>query len=225
MNINDLKPAGSFAQNYGAKMLVYGPPGVGKTPLISTAPRPVLLLVEPGAMSLKGCNVQTCEAHTVEAIDDFFKWFLESKESDNFDTLGIDSISQIAEIHLKAELKRNKDGRKAYGEMSRKVCEIADNLYFRRYKHIYLIAKQSQTDLNGISFKTPYFPGQDLNVKIPHQFDIIMQLAKRNVPGIQKPTAAFLTCESFEALARDRSGKLAELEPPDLNYIISKIMN
>ena len=120
MNIQNLKPASELAQRFGVKALVYGGPGMGKTPIIKTAPRPVLCVVEPGMLSMRDAvNIPAWDAYTPERIDEFFKWLFTSAEAKNFDTVGIDSISQLAEIILTQELNRNKDGRKAYGEMSR----------------------------------------------------------------------------------------------------------
>lgn len=58
------------------------------------------------------------------------------------------------------ELKRNKDGRKAYGEMSRRVMDLVNGLYYLPNKHIYLIGKQGTNDENGVTTKRPYFPGK-----------------------------------------------------------------
>ena len=112
MNIQNLKPASELAQRFGVKALVYGGPGMGKTPIIKTAPRPVLCVVEPGMLSMRDAtNIPAWDAYTPERIDEFFKWLFTSNEAKNFDTVGIDSISQLAEIILTQELNRNKDGR------------------------------------------------------------------------------------------------------------------
>lgn len=225
MNINDLKPASKLAQRFGVKSLAYGGPGAGKTPLVLTAPRPVMCVVEPGMLSMRNAhNIPAFEAHTAEKIDDFFKWVFSSNETRNFDTICIDSISQMAEIILTQELKRNKDGRKAYGEMSRRVMDIVNQLYYLPQKHIYLIAKQAVVDESGVMRKKPYFPGQDLNVKIPHLFDEILHIGQVNIPNQPKPVTAIRTAETFDILARDRSGNLSEIEPPDLTALFTKAM-
>jgi hypothetical protein len=224
MNIRDLKPLSQLAQRFGAKSLVYGPPGVGKTPVVVTAPRPILLAVEPGLLSVRKIdNVPGYEAPTAPKIREFFTWFFQSAEAKQFDTLAVDSVSQIAEIIVTEQLGRHKDGRKAYGEMSREVMGWMNDLYYLPNKHIYLIAKQ-MTD-NGV-FK-PYFPGQDLNVRVPHLFDLILRLAKYDaVPGapVGQAVTAFQTSSSFGAVARDRSGTLNEYEFPNLSAIFQKVM-
>lgn len=224
MNINQLKPASQLAQRFGAKSLIYGAPGSGKTPLINTAPSPVLCVVEPGMLSMRNSTIPAWEAYTAEKIDEFFKWLFESKEASKFDTVAIDSISQLAEIFIIQELKRNKDGRKAYGEMSRRVMEILNNLYYMPQKHVVLIAKQTTVEENGTQKRRPFFPGQDLNVKVPHMYDEILHVGLAVIPGQAKPVTAIRCKESFDVMARDRSGMLNEYEPPDLNYLFNKCM-
>lgn len=225
MNINQLKPASQLAQRFGVKALAYGGPGMGKTPMVNSAPRPVLCVVEPGMLSMRTSNVPAWEAYDTARINEFFDWLFKSKEASNFDTVAIDSISQMAEIILTEELKRNKDGRKAYGEMSRRVMEIVNALYYLPQKHIYLIGKQSVVDEGGIMRKKPYFPGQDLNVKVPHMYDEILHIGQVNLPGMAKPVVGIRTAETFDIMARDRSGRLAEIEPPDLAALFAKAMS
>lgn len=224
MNINQLRPAGTLAARYGVKSMIYGNPGTGKTPLINTAPRPVLLVCEPGMLSMRGSTVPAWEAKTPDQIAEFFRWFFESPEARNFDTIGIDSVSQMAEIYLTDELKKNKDGRKAYGEMSTKVMEHVTGVYYLLEKHVYLICKQQIDDENGIKFKRPFFPGKDLNVKIPHLFDEIWHLQKTQVPGIIEKVSAIHTKEGFDFIARDRTGLLGAIEQPNLTQIFNKCM-
>lgn len=224
MNANQLKPAGQLAQRFGVKSLIYGGPGCGKTPLINTAPKPVMCVIEPGMLSMRNSNIPAWEGYTADKIDEFFKWLFESKDAAQFDTVAIDSISQLAEVFLTQELLRNKDGRKAYGEMSRRVMDILNKLYYLPQKHVVLIAKQTSVDEGGIMKRKPYFPGNDLNVKVPHMYDEILHMGMANVPGQPKPVQAIRCMEAFDAMARDRSGKLSELEPPNLEMLFNKCM-
>lgn len=223
--MRDLQPASTLARKFGVKTVMYGGPGSGKTPLIMTAPRPVLCVVEPGMLSMRqATNIPAFEAYTPERIEEFFDWIFRSPEARNFDTVAFDSASQVAEIILTQELKRNKDGRKAYGEMSRRCMDYFNGLYFLPNKHVYLIAKQTVVDEGGVMRRKPYFPGQDLNVKVPHLYDEILHLGQVNLPGMGKPVVGIRTAEAFDIMARDRSGKLAELEPPDLSALFAKVM-
>lgn len=223
MQMNQLRPASQLAQNYGCKSIAYGGPGGGKTPLIITAPRPVLCVVEPGMLSMRqATNVPAWEAYTMPKIMEFFDWLFKSHEAKNFDTVGIDSISQMAEIILTAMLAKHTHGLKAYGEMSVEVMKILNALYYLPQKHMYLIAKQGTIEESGVMKRRPFFPGQDLNVKVPHMFDLIMHIDKVRIPGVMQEVPAIRTKGTIDIMARDRSGRLAEFEPMDLSAVFAK---
>lgn len=223
MNMKDLKPAKDFAQCFGIKAVIYGPAGSGKTPVINSCPRPVLLATEPGLLSMKNSLIPTWQGYTPDTINDFFKWFFGSDETKNFDTLAIDSTSHMAEIYLQAALKTNKHGLAAYGEMATETLKHLNTLYYTRYKHTYLIAKQEIIAENGITIKRPYYPGKQLPVELPHKYDQILQLDIQNVPGVGQ-VKAFRCQASIDVLARDRTGMLAEFEEPNFSKLVLKAM-
>lgn len=224
MNLSNLKPASEFAKLYGIKSIVYGPPGSAKTPIINTCPKPVLLACEPGLLSMRGSNVPTCQAFTAKAIDDFFEWVFNSNEIKNFDTVAVDSASQMCEIYVDEALKTNKHGLAAYGEMARNVLKHLERLYFLQYKHTYLIAKQETVLNNNASYKRPYYPGRELPIKMPHKYDCILHLDVHAVPGVGQ-VRSFQCIGSLDIMARDRTGRLAEFEEPNFNNIVIKGMS
>lgn len=226
MNLSDLKPASVFAQTYGAKCIIYGPPGSAKTPLINGAPRPLLLSTEAGLLSMRGSNVPTYQAFTIDTIEEFFEWFFNSNETKNFDTLAIDSGSQIAETYLqgiltgKSKSGNKKHGMQAYGDMATECLKHFRKLYVVPQKHIYMICKQNVED--GVS--KPYFPGNVLNVEVPHMYDFILHLARHNVPSMGQ-VLSFQCNGTIDILARNRTGNLNDFEPPDFGLIIKKAMS
>lgn len=225
MQMSQLRPAYACAAQYGVKVLAHGGPGSGKTPLVKTAPRPVLCATEPGLLSLRDWNGPVWEAYTPKAIDEFFDWLKRSNEPANFDTIAIDSISQLAEIYLAHETQVNKHGLKAYGLMAEKVMEQVTFLYYMQRKHVYLVAKQQLTDEGGgLMKKRPYFPGKECNIKVPHLYDEILCVGTFQIPGVGEMRAV-RAWDSLTVAARDRSGKLAEYEPCDLGALFAKCMN
>jgi hypothetical protein len=221
---NKFKPVSTYAIQQGIKCVIYGPPGEGKTPLITTAPRPALFFAEAGILTLRKSDIPAWDITTREAIDDMIKWLFTSNEVKNYDTFAFDSVSQMAEIVLASEIKKNKDGRKAFGEMSRVMMDFFNGIYFSKNKHYVLLAKQGVFNEGGVNVVKPYFPGQDLNIKVPHLFDEVFHLAKTFVPGVGNvPALRTIKPISGEIMARDRSGTLAELEPANLTHIFNKI--
>lgn len=229
MNFKDLRPASEFAQTFGAKCLIYGPAGSGKTPIINTAPRPLLLACEPGLLSMRNSNVPTFAAPTSDKVDEFFTWLFGSNEAKNFDTICIDSSSEMAENKVRElESGKSKSGNKvhglaAYGEMAKWIMPHMETLYYTRYKHTYIIAKQEIISTIQGPYKRPYYPGKYLPVQMPHKFDCILHLDIQNVPG-RGQVQAFRCIGSIDTMARNRTGTLDEFEPPDFSHIIRKVM-
>jgi hypothetical protein len=226
MNLQSLKPAADFARMYGCKAIVFGPPGSRKTPLINTCPRPLMLACEPGMLSMRGSTVPTFQAFTGKAVDEFFSWFFGSNERKNFDTLAIDSTSQMADIYLQEALNgssqsgNKKHGLAAYGDMATKVMTHLRPLFFTEQIHTYLIAKEGTKD----GMKWPYYPGQQLLTDVPHMYDFILHLGLQNIPGVGQ-TLAFRCNQSLDVLARNRTGNLNDFEKPHFGELITKAMN
>lgn len=226
MNLQSLKPASEFAKRMGAKALVYGAPGSSKTPLVNTCPKPLLLACEPGMLSMRNSTVSTFQAFDGKSIAEFFSWFHSSNERKNFDTLAIDSISEMANIFLQEALKgtsnsgNKKHGLAAYGDMATKVMDIIRPLYFTENIHTYLIAKEGTKD----GMKWPYLPGQQLLTECPHLFDFILHLGIQNVPNVGQ-VLAFRCNQAIDVLARARTGNLSDFEPPDFGLLVKKALS
>src|ERR1019366_690590 len=173
---------------------------------------------------MRGSNVPTWQGYTPETINAFFEWFFKSDETKNFDTLAIDSTTYMAQIYLQSALKTNKHGLAAYGEMATETLKHLNTLYYTKNKHTYLIAQQEIINENGVTIRRPYYPGRQLPIELPHKYDQILQLDIQNVPGVGQ-VKAFRCVGSIDVLARDRTGMLAEFEPPDFSAIIRKAMS
>lgn len=178
-------------------------------------------------MSLRDAhNIPAYPAYDVASIKAFFDWFFSSAEARNFDTFVWDSVSQAAEIVLGEQLPKQKDPRKAYGEMSKQMMEWVNGVYFQQQKHAYLISKQIVADIGGIQTRKYFFPGQDLNVKIPHLYDEILCVGTFLIPGAGPNAIRAIQCQpTHDVIARDRSGKLSQYEPPDLTALFQKAMS
>ena len=223
-------PANKLATQYGIKAVITGPAGSGKTPLIGTAPRPIILALEPGYRSVRNQNFQCWNAiNSLKDADDFFDWAFRSNEAKNFDTFGFGSWSQYCDLVLAKYKAKNSHGLKAYGEMAEHVYEKAEKLFYLQQKHVVMNCKQEVVDIPGpgpdpIKFTRPYFPGKNLIIQIPHLYDEFWQLDEFIVPGVAGKVQALLTKRRNDRLVRSRSGNLNEYEPPNLTDVFAKAM-
>ena len=203
----------------GLKVLVYGQAGSGKTTLTKTLPKPVVLSAEDGLLSLKDDNIPFVEIKNIGDLHDAYSWL---KDSDEFESVVLDSISEIAEVVLAHEKKVNKDGRAAYGEMDVQLSEII-RAFRDLNMHVLMTAKlEKQQDEMGRMLYFPSLPGNKTAQKLPYFFDEV--LALRIEKDEEGKTQRALMCDSDGLwLAKDRSGKLEAWETPDLGEIIKKI--
>ena len=221
MAIN-VKTTGSLSAN-GVKVLCYGAAGAGKTSLIKTLPNPIVLSAEGGLLSIQDANLPYIEIADMATLQEAYKWLTESADAKGFQSVALDSISEIAEVVLNAEKKATKDPRQAYGAMQEQMADIIRAFRDISGKHVYMSAKLEKTqDEQGRILYSPSMPGNKTGQALPYFFDEV--LALRVEKDAEGNTQRALMCDSDGLwLAKDRSGKLAAWEAPDLGAIIAKI--
>ncbi len=221
MAIN-LKRTGTLSAN-GVKLLVYGQAGAGKTSLIRTLPEPIVLSAEGGLLSIQDADLPFIEVASMEDLREAYEWVAGSDEAKVFASVALDSISEVAEVVLQYELKRNKDGRAAYGELNSTMNELIRAFRDLPGKHVYMSAKlEKSQDEMGRMLYNPGMPGKSLTQGLPYFFDEVLALrVEKDADG---NTQRALMCDSDGLwAAKDRSGKLDAWEAPDLGAIIAKI--
>jgi phage nucleotide-binding protein len=221
MAIN-VKTTGSLSAN-GVKVLCYGAAGAGKTSLIKTLPNPIVLSAEGGLLSIQDADLPYIEIGDMATLQEAYKWLTESADAKGFQSVALDSISEIAEVVLNAEKKATKDPRQAYGAMQEQMADIIRAFRDISGKNVYMSAKLEKTqDEQGRILYGPSMPGNKTGQALPYFFDEV--LALRVEKDAEGNTQRALMCDSDGLwLAKDRSGKLAAWEAPDLGAIIAKI--
>lgn len=212
------------AKSNGVKILTYGESGVGKTTLCATAPAPIILSAESGLLSLGGFRIPVIKIEKFEDLNEAFKWVTESKDAVHFQTICLDSVTEIAEVVLANAKKSAKDPRQAYGELIDKMNVVIKGFRDIPGKNVYMSSKMeyAKDELTGAMKYGPMMPGSKLGQQLPYLFDEVFRL------GVFKTTKneqyrALVTQPELQYVAKDRSGKLDAIERPDLNHIISKI--
>jgi len=205
------------------KILVHGQSGVGKTTLIGTLPNPVVISAEGGLLALADLEIPYLNVTNMTELNEAYEWLLNSKEADQFQSVAIDSISEIAEVVLNTEKKLTKDPRQAYGALQEQMTDLIRAFRDLPRKHVYMSAKtEKATDENGRILYSPSMPGNKLGQMLPYFFDEVLALrVERDADGA---THRGLMCDSDGLwTAKDRSGKLSPWEDAELGAIIRKI--
>jgi len=213
----------SGVHSNGVKLLVYGQAGAGKTSLIPTLPDPVILSAEGGLLSISGADVPFIEVKDIDTMREAYMWLTDSDEAKGFKSVALDSISEIGEVCLHAEMAKAKDPRQAYGEMQNTMGELIRAFRDLPGRNVYFSAKlEKATDEMGRVLYAPSMPGNKTGQALPYFFDIVSALrVEKDAEGV---TQRALMCDTDGLWqAKDRSGKLDAWEGPDLGAIISKI--
>jgi phage nucleotide-binding protein len=207
----------------GVKVLVYGAAGSGKTSLIPTLPSPVVLSAEGGLLSIADSDVPFIEVKDMETLQEAYQWLAGSDEAKPFQSVALDSISEIAEVVLNAEKKKAKDPRQAYGALQEIMQDMIRAFRDLPGRHVYFSAKlEKQQDEMGRILYSPSMPGNKVGQMLPYFFDEVLALrVERDAEGV--PQRALMAEPDGIWTAKDRSGKLDAWEAPDLGAIIDKI--
>ena len=209
-------------QANGVKALVYGMAGVGKTYMIKSLPNPLVISAEAGLLALTGTDIPYIEVKTFIELQEAYQYVV-SEHGAQFESIAIDSISEIGEIVLAHEKSINKDGRGAYGEMAVKIMEIMRSFRDIQGKNVMFIAKAEKSqDETGRMLYQPSMPGAKISQQLPYLVDLVMALrTEKDTEGTIQRALMCQTDGTWQA--KDRSGKLAAWEAPDLSAIIAKI--
>lgn len=205
-------------------LMIYGDAGIGKTVLCSTAPAPIIISAEGGLLSLADKDLPVIEVECVKDVNQVYDWLTKSKEADQYQTVCVDSISELAEKLLNEELAQNRDGRAAYGVMA-SLMMLTLRGFRDLSKHTYFTAKMKEIteEATGVTTFRPSLPGQVLPANVPYLFDELFYYDIVRIKG--KRIRALQTENNRKFVAKDRSGKLDTLEKPDLTHIFNKILS
>lgn len=210
----------------GIKALVYGISGAGKTTSLASLPRPIILSAEKGLLSIAGTGIPVIEIESFEDLDDAYKWCIDPANQQYFDSIALDSVTEIAEqvlVHAKSKVK---DARLAYVELADKMIEIIKKFRDIQGKHVIMTAKidNNKEELTGIVKYFPAMPGTKLTQKLPYLYDEVWFLGIKTDPATNQSWRYIQTGPDFQVIAKDRSGKLSFMEPVDLGQLINKMV-
>lgn len=190
------------------KCLVYGGAGVGKTRLAASAPNVLIVSAESGLLSLSDGKVDFLEITSLKGLDEAYNYI---KKDTTYDTIALDSLSEIAEV-LVAELKpQYKDGRQAYMALADSMMPMLRKFRDLPNKHVVFTCKmiRKQDEETGKITEDLFLPGQVLGSQLPYLFDEVFKLSIDGRKG-----QSMMTRPDRMSFAKDRSGTLKAIETP-----------
>lgn len=222
----EIKTVEELIEDSGIKAILYGATKYGKTTSIATIPnqdKVLIITLESGLISLKEKCPKT-KAVAVYSLDDLREVYAILENSPDIETVVIDSLTEVAQVALDEELKKNKDGRKAYGEMMTTITRMVKKYRDIPKKNVIFICQQERiSDSQSNLLYAPSFPGTKLSISVPFIVDVIACIrVKRDEEGNIKRRFQLEPCEQYTAGYRSPY-PINAYEPCDWSIIFNKI--
>lgn len=209
--------------------VIVGESGVGKTSQCRHLPEKETLIIsaEAGLLCLHGTDYAVHEVKTSDDLYEIYE-YLTNDEPPKFKYVFIDSLTEIMKIILeekKADPKyadpkflRNMYG--DYGEDGLKLIKVFRDLT----KYSVIFSCLCDFEKVGMEMVEQYnIPGNMINKDLKSLFDLVLHM-KSYTDEAGENKRVFLTNQSMSRLAKDRSGKLEEVEDARLDLVIRKVL-
>lgn len=225
-------------------LVVYGPSGVGKTHFIGTAAlrfTPIILSVERGLLSLqskkddKGAQlgidfITVDDWRQVEEVRLEIKHgrLKSPKTGKPYDLVAIDSLTELQELCTNRILFENKATmmqRQDWGALYTRMANTIKDFRAMGVNMIITALETTKQDEESGIITRPSLQGQ-FQERLPGFVDEVFYLLSKNVVGADGKSMIvrkLVTQGTQKIVAKDRSGKLAQLEDPDFCAIYDKI--
>jgi hypothetical protein len=253
-----------LAEPRGAKVLIVGPVGAGKTSLLRTLGDRLLastlfIDIEAGDLAIIDLRVPTARIDDWPSARDlvcriggpnpsFPPTACYSQEHydaiggalpdlDQYDLIFLDSLTALSRLSFRhaeqqpeafSDRTGKKDIRGAYGLHAREMILMLNQLQHARAKHIVFVGVLERVvdEFNRGEWQLQC-EGSKTSRELPGIVDEIISYQFLNFGDDKPPTRGFV-CTSpnpWSLPAKDRSGRLDQIEPPDLGALLRKLTN
>lgn len=218
----EIKSLDDSIMHNGIKCLIFAPSGHGKTSLLKTTGKTLLISLENGELCLSGSkNIDVLSPKNIKELKE--SYILARDNVDKYDTIAIDSLTELGEM-IVSDLKKDpefssmKDGIKLWMRYSEDMYAIAKAFRDLKGANVVLIALAETIKENFEDKLYPMIPAQKVQKKLPALYDEMFFLSVDNTG------ARSLICQPTSGvIAKDRSSKLDPVEVADLGLIFKKI--
>lgn len=220
------------------KILIYGPPGNGKTWQCGTlGPRTLLLSAESGHSVLSDKDIKMVVISTdengaprspkekIEMYSKAYRYALSRECRESIDTIVIDSLSEMSQNILEEKQQEFPDRNQTmvlYGEVAKKSKTMVKAFRdLHGYNVIFTALSEDEKNETGKRFKGISMVGK-ISQQIAAYFDIVLYLdIYEDESGVLH--RRFISASDDSLVVKDRTGKLDRYEPADLGALIRKV--
>jgi hypothetical protein len=211
---------------------VYGCSGIGKTSLAKTLPQDKTLIfdAESGLASLTGTEIDSIslsrdnndnlipEEDRYQRLQEFMDFVQTPECRAKYKYLFIDSLTELGQC-VQKHMSHQYKGFELWGNYTSAMISMVKFFRDINYYTVVFVALEGRIeDESGASYAYPDIGGRRAKEYLLPAFDECFRL----IVDAEK-TRWLVTSSTAKTQAKDRSGKLAELEKPDLGMILQKI--
>jgi len=194
--------------------------------LIPTCDNPVICSTDEGLSSIREHNLPF---HRCVTWGNYLQFEEAAKvgQLNEFGTVVIDDLTELAELFLVLEKPKHKNLMQAYGALNDEMMRV---IRFWRSQTAYivvLICKQERIkdESTGGLIYGPCIPGKAVAPMLPYLLGSVYHMEEYIDPTTQVKQEVLRCKRSSQYEAGDRSGKLAELELANLKNIFAKSLS
>lgn len=239
-----IRSSKTISHKGGIKVAIHSLAGMGKTMLAASCPKPVVILTErTGADCLTEANIKDVwsvdgklkkgivtdipiiEAYTTSDIEEAITF---CRNSDDYETIIFDSVSEMSKLRLKEALPNHKNAMQAYGVMAAHVDQLIREMRDDPKNWVFLFHSEREDVYNdeGEASSTMYVPGfegQKMQNEFPYLIGDVYALVSEFDDEGQENRVLRTRQGDSTYYAKNRRGRLDELEEPHIGRIFWKL--